>query len=439
MKTNKKTIGIFLLLLAVLLTFSSLTVYQIVRRDTDRELRRLRLAQAEELASLEEAYGAKTFDLDFLLSLDRLYAANSLSDADKDALTDILVRAYVEGLGDKYAAYYDPDDYTAILEEQSSRFVGIGVTVFSDTFNGGLVVLDVYPDSPADEAGIIVGDILSSADGISFEGLTKDEAADLVKGEEGTSVTLSYWRGNDIRTVTLTRRSVTEQTVTAEMLDGVGYVHIRHFTKATPTQLAASVDTLVEAGARAFIFDLRDNPGGLVTSIAECLGFLLPDGPIIHVEYQKNSAGNYRYETENGALFRIGAGTRDEVATDCDMARGLSYPVALLVNRNTASAGEVFAAAFRDYAARGEVSARLFGERTYGKGTVQATYRLNGGAAFKFSVATYLPPYSENYDGVGITPDVTVPLAPEFVGTPVELLNAADDAQLQAAFSWLLS
>ena len=232
-KISAKALAVFALILTVAAVLTGLTVYRFAKKDFDRQMRLLREAQAEELASLEESLTAKNFDLDPLLALDRLYSSHSLSDADKDALTEYLLYAYASGVGDPYSLYMSADDYTAYLERQSSRFVGIGVSVSAEmtqTEQGdGLTVLTVYRDSPAAEGGLLAGDVLLSADGIGFSGKSQQEAAALVRGEEGSSVLLTYLRNGQLFSLTLTRRSVTEDTVRFDMLpNGIAYIVIQH-------------------------------------------------------------------------------------------------------------------------------------------------------------------------------------------------------------------
>lgn len=441
-KFSLKTLAVFLLILTVASVLTGLTVYRFAKKNFDEEMRRMRLRQAEEMASLEEALSAKTFDLDLLLALDRLYAANSLTDAEKDALTESLLHAYASGTGDDYSIYMSADDYTAHLEKQSSRFVGIGLSVSADlakTEHGhGLSVLTVYRDSPAKEGGILPGDILLSADGISFEGKTQEEAASLVRGEEGSTVSLTYLRNGQISSVTLIRRAVTEDTVRSKMLcDGIAYILINRFSSATAKQLASALESCLQSGARAVIFDVRNNPGGLVSAVAECLGYLLPDGDLVHVNYAKKTESNYTYHVKEGRLLRKTETSEDAIGTQTDMAHALSLPTAVLTNENTASAGEIFAAALRDYRDQNLIRARLFGEKTYGKGTVQATHRLPNGGAFKLTVATYKPPYSDGFDAIGITPDQCVSLPDAYRQTPIELIPQNADTQLLSAVAWL--
>ena len=443
-KLTKKALAAFLLILAAVTVFTGLTVYRFAKRNFDEEMRRLRTQQAEELASLEESLSAQTFDLDLLLALDRLYASNSLSDTDKDALTEYLLHAYVSGTGDPYSQYLSADDYTAYLERQSSRFVGIGVSVSADfaqtDAGGGLTVLTVYRDSPAAEGGLLAGDILLSADGVSFDGKTSEEASALVRGEEGSQVTLTYLRDGKASSVTLTRRAVTEDTVRYKMLDeGIAYVLINRFSSATPKQLAEAVEACLQSEARAFVFDVRNNPGGLVSAVSECLGYLLPDGEIVCVDYAKKKESSYTYSTKDGALLRTSKTSEDAVKAATDMTHALLLPMAVLTNEHTASAGEIFAAALRDYHNQHLITSRLFGEKTFGKGTVQATYRTGNGGAYKLTVATYKPPHGDCFDGVGITPDQTVSLPEEYRGRPIELIPREKDAQLCAAVDWLAS
>ncbi len=408
-------------------------------REQTAALEALQVRQAQELAALQEKLLPETsFDLDRLLALDKIFGQHALNGTDRDALTDALLDAYAANIGDHYAAHYTNEEYLAVLNKLSGRFVGVGVTVTPAEQGIGLHVISVYKDSSAAEEGLLAGDLITAVDGTSLQGLAAEQAAALMRGEENSKVTLTVQRGTLQLTFTLQRRTVVETTVTGKMLEGnIAYVYISRFSEETPGQLAAQVEQLEQNGAVAFIFDVRNNPGGLVQAMALSLGYLLPDGPLVHVRY-KSDAKTYTMSAKDGILRQDFAnGEYNEIKTDLDMRHKLTCPVAVLVNGSTASAGEGFAAAFRDYAAKGLVNATLFGEKTFGKGVVQVTHRTGEGDAFRLTVATYDPPYGTNYDGIGVTPDELVAPAPEDVGKSPEMLSPETDTQLIRAITWL--
>ncbi len=438
-RTVSLLLCLFLLVLAVAL--SAFTTWFFVNRAAKESERLLREEQSKALAELQSEYEndqTTLFDLDRLLAIDRLFSAHALNDVDKDALTEALLDAYVLGTGDAYAAHYTADEYLAMLERQNGRFVGIGVTILQDVEGGGLRVVSVYRDSPAEEAGILAGDCIVAADGVPFRGLTQEQAAGLVRGEEGTAVTLTLVRDGATMQISAVRRTVSETTVWGKMLDdGVAYVRILRFSKETPAQMGQTIEELKSLGAEAFAFDVRGNPGGLVSAVSECLGYLLPDGPVIRVNYA-NKEKSYIMRASDGKLIcEYGNGTYTELSCQLDQKHVLDVPIAVLVDASTASAGEVFAAALRDYAAKNKMEARLFGSKTFGKGVAQVTYRTGKGDALKLTVATYDPPYGENYDGKGVIPDETVLPSAGFENRPPEQLTEKTDIPLKTAREWL--
>lgn len=452
MKTQTKTkrsrlliilssVALSLILLAAVFLTYFITKERYGRREAD-----LRREASEALESLKASYETERestlFDLEILLQVDEIARENALTPPEKEALTEALVKAYAEAFGDKNTLYYTAEKYLSVTEEKNGAFVGIGVSVRAlnegDATNGELLVLSVFRDSPAEEVGILPGDVLTHANGVSFEGITAAEAAKLVKGEAGTLVTLSVLRGNETLSITAERREVTETCVSYRMTDdGIAYIRLTDFTRATASQFQEALEETRDA--TGIVFDLRGNPGGYVTSLVDCLSTLLPDGPMLHVNYRKESR-SYHYEKKNASLLYVHAdGTYDIKKTECDASAVLTRPCAVLIDRHTASAGEAFAAALRDYAGKGMINARLFGETSYGKGSIQITYKLKNGSAFRVTVAKYDPPYGSNYHGVGVMPDELVPLPSAYEGALPETVPSELDAPLAAAQNWLLS
>ena len=190
----------------------------------------------------------------------------------------------------------------------------------------------------------------------------------------------------------------------------VGVIRLTEFNSTTPEQFKNAVSKLKDDGCDRFVFDLRNNGGGELNSILEVLDYLLPEGPIAHIYYR---TGKERHYTSDAA---------------CLEAR-----VAVLTNGRTASAAELFTSALRDYTRHGDYDAVLVGTKTYGKGVLQSFYKLKDGSAFKISTGKYNPPYSENYDGIGITPDIVIELSEEAASVGFYKLTDENDNQLIAA------
>ena len=312
---------------------------------------------------------------------------------DKTAVTDALLDCYVSALDDPYAFYRPPVETEDYMTDMSGKFGGIGVMVEYNDQDETIMVSTVYPDSPAEKAGIKVGDYFYSVDGKTVEELGYTNAVNHVRGEIGTSVTLVMLRGNEYVTVTAIRDEVEEINVAYDIdtEKNVGYVQIVAFKENTFPQFKEAIDALEAAGVKGIIFDLRNNPGGYVDSVVSVISYLIPDGkPVMSYQY-KGYAEKVLYSKDEGEDHEI------------------NVPCVVICNQYTASAGEIFTAAMRDYRNAGEMSATIVGVNTYGKGIMQSSYYYPlDKSTITFTVAYYNPPYGGNYHGVGVVPDVVV-------------------------------
>ena len=345
---------------------------------------------------------------DKLASVDSVYRDSYIGEIDENKLIDSMLKGYVAGTGDKYGAYFTKDEFTELLKDSNAELVGIGVSVIYDGDNKAIRVVNVMPASPALEAGISPGDMIISVDGKLVSTLGYSSAMGMLRGEEGTKAKFTAISGNDVRDFEIERRKITEYTVYERVYSAdssIGIVQVLEFDSGTPAQFKAAVDGLLEKGVNKIVFDVRNNPGGSLDSIKEILDYLLPEGVMIRM---------YDADGKEETL------TSDASAIDCKMA--------VLINGNTASAAELFAAALRDFE-----KAFLAGEKTYGKGTVQTIRQLYDGSAISVSDRLYAPPVSDNYEGTGLEPDIRVEQTEEYENTSVFLLTDDNDAQLAAA------
>lgn len=350
---------------------------------------------------------------DKLLSVDEIVRANYIGDIDDDALKASVVRGYLSGIGDKYSLYMTSTEYDEFMKEQSGNAVGIGVNVIYGDASGIIEIINVLPDSPAEEAGMREGDIIVSVAGKKVADIGYYAALDMIRGEEGTKAELTVVRDGKEIPFTCERRAVKTLSVTYHVFGGsgnVGVIRLTEFNSTTPEQFKNAVSKLKDDGCDRFVFDLRNNGGGELNSILEVLDYLLPEGPIAHIYYRTGKESHY---TSDAA---------------CLEAR-----VAVLTNGRTASAAELFTSALRDYTRHGDYDAVLVGTKTYGKGVLQSFYKLKDGSAFKISTGKYNPPYSENYDGIGITPDIVIELSKEAASVGFYKLTDENDNQLIAA------
>ena len=330
---------------------------------------------------------------------------------DIGAATDQAMDALIDGLGDRWSYYMDADAYAAQQESRSNSYVGIGVTVTYPE-EGGLMIQSVTEGGPAAAAGLVPGERITAVDGTPLTAENQQEAAAMVRGPEGTQVTLTLEdAGGGVREVTVTRATVEEHPAEGELLpDGTGLVTIRNFNSRCAEESIAAVEDLVDQGAERLVFDVRNNGGGYVSELTELLDYLLPEGPI------------FRSRTKEG-LERV-------VTSD---ASCVDLPMAVLVNGNTYSAAELFAAQLQemDWGV-------VVGEPTFGKGFSQQTFSLANGGAINLSTARYYTGQGVSLIGAGLTLDQEVALTEEEAAKlAAGTLSPQEDPQLQAALALL--
>lgn len=313
--------------------------------------------------------------------LDSFVRENYLGDIDEGKLSDGILKGYVEGLDDKYSRYLSRDEYLAEKSEDEGQLVGLGLTLDKDD-SGYIRIANIMPDSPVEDSELREGDIITLIDGMDVRTAGFDESLDAMRGTEGSEIRLTIRRGGIDKDYTFTRRSIEMITVSGKMLPGyIGYMEITNFKKNTPQQFVEALERLTSNGAKALIFDVRSNSGGIVESLSDCLDPLLPEGVIATAEYKDGHSETLIYSDESK----------------------LDLPIVVLVNNRTASAAELFAASLRDFA-----GALLVGEKTYGKGVMQKTTEFDKNGAVVLTVAKYRTAVSDCYDGVGLPPDHAV-------------------------------
>ncbi len=316
-----------------------------------------------------------------LQALDSYVRDNYYGDINENTLSDGIMKGYVSGIDDKYSRYLTEEEYLTEQNDNSGTLVGLGLTIAEDE-SGYIRISEIISDSPAMDSGLLENDIIIAIDGVDVKDIGFAEAADAMRGTEGSPISLTIRRDGKDTEYSFTRRSIEVTTVEAEMLGNyVGYIKISGFKQNTPQQFIDALERLTANGATSLVFDLRDNGGGLVSALSECLDPLLPEGVVATAEYKDGHSETLVYSD----------------------ASELNMPMAVIVNENTASAAELFAASLRDFG-----KAPLVGSQTYGKGVMQTTTELENGGAVILTVAEYKTAYSECYDGIGLTPDVPV-------------------------------
>lgn len=344
------------------------------------------------------------------------YSKYYVGDIDVDDLVEGAAEGFVAYSGDKYGQYHTKEEYKLLKDEYSGSFCGIGVSVVYNSNYGAIEILNVIKDSPALESGLLPDDLIIKVDGEDVAFLGYNEALARVRGEEGTTVTLTIARGDkysEIFNVTLTRRPIIEQTVVYSEIETdflskpIAHISITSFNDQTPEQFKEAIGDGLTNKVHGYVIDLRNNGGGTLSSVVSMLDMLLPEGPIVRIQYKDGTETVY----ESGKS-------------------SFNQPIVLLINGNTASAAELFTAALRDYG-----KAFIVGENSYGKGTVQQIISLRDGSALRLSTSMYAPPFSDNFEGKGVAPDITVSLADEYKRTNLFNLAIENDAQLQAALN----
>ncbi len=340
------------------------------------------------------------FGKEGLSLLEGLYLVNSrfVGEYDETQVVDSALSGMVDGLGDRWSYYLTEEEYEAQNQRRTNQYVGIGVTVNYES-EDGLTIVEVTEGGPAEAAGLQSGEVVTAVDGFSLAGEARYEGAERIQGEEGTTVTLEVLgTDGETRTVEVTRASLDSDPVTAKMLEGnVGYVALANFYDHSADRLKEEVTRLQEEGVEALVFDMRNNGGGYLSELTEMLDFLLPEGPIF---ISRDRAGN-------------------EEVTQSDAAC-VDLPMVVLVNANTYSAAEFFAAELQEQGV-----AVIVGEPTSGKGYSQQTFALPHGGAMAISTGAYFTGNGTSLIGTGLTLDWEVYLTDE------------GDAQLEAALDLL--
>ena len=344
-----------------------------------------------------------------LEQLENLLAERFVDGVDRTELEDAAAHGMVSALGDRWSYYIPADEYKAYEEQKKNAYVGIGVTI--QATDAGYHIQKVAEGGPAEEAGLLAGDVIVAVDGTSVVGMAIDEGKALVQGKAGTKVEITVNRAEIQLTISVKRGTVKTPVATAKMLDGnIGLVTIANFNTNCAKETISAIKQLQEQGAVALVFDVRNNGGGYANEMVKVLDHLLPAGDLFRtVDYK---------------------GTESVDKSD---AACVELPMAVLVNRNSYSAAEFFAVALHEYE-----WATVVGEQTSGKGYFQVVYQLNDGSAVGVSIGKYFTPSGISLEGVGITPDVMVDVETDvFNAIYAGTLDPMADPQILAAIEAL--
>ena len=329
---------------------------------------------------------------------------------DYDRMIEGACRGVLAGTGDPYTYYYNAEEFEEMWEDDEGNYVGIGVLISANAKTQICTISRVFKGSPAEEAGVQRGDILYRVGEdlyVYADNLT--EAVNIMRGEPGTSVDVTFYRGDEEITFNIMRREISVNQIESKMLDDeVGYIAMYQFAGEAEKEFEAALKDLVAQQAKSLIIDLRDNPGGWVEQ-AQYIGDLFMDaGELCYLRYRDGSEDHVSYPTYAGK-------------TD--------IPLTILLNENTASSSEILTAALRDCA-----DATVVGVKSFGKGIIQGVYPIGtGGAGFQMTIAEYFSPKGNKVHELGIEPDVTVEL-PEGDNGAYDFADLEKDIQLQKAY-----
>ncbi|MBR1593013.1 MAG: PDZ domain-containing protein [Ruminococcus sp.] len=302
-------------------------------------------------------------------------------DIDEQELNEGILKGYVNGLGDKFSRYLSKEEYISEKTDNSGESIGLGLTLAQDS-SGYMRISDIISDSPAADEGLEINDMITFVGKLDVKKAGFDTSVEAMRGTEGSDITITVRRDGIDKEYTLTRRAMEVKTVTGEMLSGyVGYIQITGFKENTPEQFIDILERLTSNGAENLILDLRDNKGELIEPMAKCIDPLLPEGVAAVAEYKDGHSETVIYSDESE----------------------IDIPMIVLVNENTASAAEVFAAALHD-----AEKAEIIGVQTAGKGVLQETSELQNGSAVILTVAEIKTPSGGSFNNTGITPDYIV-------------------------------
>ncbi len=321
--------------------------------------------------------------------LEDLVDSYYMGDKEEKTLQEGLYKGYIDGLGDPYSVYYDEEETKDMQETTSGEYSGIGAVLSQNRDTGLITILQVYPDSPAEKAGIQDNDILYKVSGEDVTGTDLSTVVSHIKGEAGTEVEITVLRGEDSQEITVTavRDKIEAVTVTWEMKeDKIGYIRVTEFDSVTTEQYQSAIGELEQQGMTGLIVDLRSNPGGNLDTVVDMLDVMLPEGTVVSMEDKSGK----------------------ETVYDSDEEHQFNKPLAVLINGYSASASEIYAGAIQDFDA-GEI----VGTQSYGKGVVQSIFDLQDGTSVKLTIAEYFLPSGRSINGEGVTPDVEIEYEPD--------------------------
>ena len=335
-----------------------------------------------------------------------------IGEIDDEAMVESAIKGYVSGLGDEYTTYYTKEEMEDLMEEAEGNYVGIGIYISAYKESNEIVIIKPMEGSPAEEAGLLPGDIITKVDGVEYNGDTIDEMTNKIKGPEGTKVKVEIKRNGQTQEIEVERRKILISHIDSKIIeDNIGYISISDFEGGCAQEFEENYKNLEEQGIESLIIDIRNNGGGLVDEAIAILELITNKGSTLLITTDKNEA---------------------EEVTKSEKDPIINMPIVLLVNEYSASASEIMAGALKD-----NNKATLVGTTTYGKGVIQKVYPLTDGSGLKMTTNEYFTPNHNKINKIGIDPDEEIDL-PEEVKYKTDITEE-EDTQLQKAIEILKS
>ncbi len=308
-------------------------------------------------------------------------------EVDTEKLTEYATRGLMAGLDDPYSFYYNPEEYAEMWEDDEGNYVGIGVMIQANMDTQVCTIIRVFKGGPAEEAGVQRGDILYRVGEDLYVNATNlQDAVDIMRGEPNTDVDVTFLRGKEEITYTITRRAVNVNQVESKLIaPSIGYIALYEFGGQSDREFEAALNELMQEGAKGIIIDLRDNKGGWVDQARYIADLFMDDGEVCYLKYRDGEMHDSEYRTKDGKV---------------------DVKLVILINENSASSSEILTGALRDCA-----GAVTVGVKSFGKGIIQAVSSVGEkGAGFQITVAQYFTPNGSAVHKIGISPDYEVPL-----------------------------
>lgn len=327
-------------------------------------------------------------------------------DINEEEMMESALKGYVEGINDKYTQYLTKEEMTSLMEDTSGNYVGIGIYMADNTVDDTILIIGVIEDSEAQKSGIQAGDIIKKVDGIEYKGSQLDEVSSVIKGEEGTNVTITILRGSEEKDINVVRSNIKLKTVSSKMVDNnIGYIKITSFAEDTANEFKEAYESLKPNNPKGLVLDLRNNGGGLVSSSLDIAETMVEKDKTLLITADKKNKESIKKSKEDPII---------------------KIPVVILINNNTASASEILSGILRD-----DCNFKIVGKNSYGKGVIQNVYNFNDGSGLKVTSEEYFTPNHNPINKVGIKPDIEVDLDEEWEN--ISNIPYENDLQLQEA------